>query len=434
QNVIEAVKWLILDSVGNAIGGYVLKPGREIADFYEAMGGVEEATVLATGKKLPLLNAVYINSFLANVLDFDDAYKAVGHPGATIIPPALTVAETTGASGREIIAAVVAAYEANIRIARAVLASPERFAKAFGLSTHQIFGAVVASGYLLNLDERQMRTAFSLGGYNAPIPFANKVGLQPDQRPVSWMKNNYGWAAMGGVFGSILAKKDFVGNETFLDGDLGYWVMTGSDQCDFDMMVSGLGEEYQLLETHFKYYACCAWTHSAIECAERIMEKHPIDVEAIASIDVAGYSVMERYLLEKKPVNSYDAQFSLPYLLGITLMGHTPAKGLSEAHLTDDNVLNLAEKVTLQVSPEMDQMFNEKGLIPSRVVVKMVDGTQFQETVIEGKGSPEHPMTPDELRDKFYNITVPVIGDERAQKLFDAVMNLETISNIKQLL
>lgn len=82
----------------------------------------------------------------------------------------------------------------------------------------------------------------------------------------------YGWS-----YGAVLTQKGFVGNRFILDGEKGFWVMAGSDRCDFGKMTEALGENYLINNNSFKPYASCRWTHSTIDACLKIVDKHPID-------------------------------------------------------------------------------------------------------------------------------------------------------------
>ncbi|GAA0179943.1 MmgE/PrpD family protein [Clostridium sediminicola] len=432
--VIEFAKLLILDSVGNSIGGQLLEPGQKINKYYSAMGGTPEATVLSTGEMLPLNNTCYINSYLSNVLDYDDAYKAVGHPGCTIIPPAIAVAEHREKSGKELLTAVITGYETSIRVAQGISPSAERMPKVWGTTQHQIFGTVIAASSLLDLDVHQTKNAIGIAGYHAVQPFGNKVGMNPEERPVSWMKNNYGWASMGGVMAAVLTEKGFIGHKAFFDGETGLWIMAASDQCDFELMVSGLGEKYKIMTTEFKPYACCRWAHSAVEAGEILIRDNEINVSQIEKIDMEVYAMAANYLPEKKPINAFEAQFSLPYLFSITLYGKSPALGLKEEDITNEEILALSQKLNITVNEELDNLFFTKGQMPSIVRITMKDGTTFEEAIYEPKGSESNPITNDELVTKFFNITTPIVGEEKAKKLYDSIMSIEDVENIKEMI
>jgi 2-methylcitrate dehydratase PrpD len=434
KNVLEETKAYILDSIGCAVGGSRLKPGKVVLEFFEAMDGTPEATVVATRKKLPLTNAVYVNAYLANVLDFDDTYANMAHPGATVIPSALAVAEKTRADGQQLLNAIVVGYETSLRVGLAIVATPERYKQVWGLGTWQIVGSAMAAGKLLHFDAEQMRNAVGLACANAPVPSCRKSGLDLKERPKAWPKGNYGWAAMGGVLGAMLTQKGFIGNRFILDGQRGFWVMAGSDRCDFDKMEEGLGKEYYITRTSFKPYASCRWTHSAIDACQKILEGNTINPRTIQSITVRGTYEVANSLEEKNPKNIIDAQFSIPYLVALCITGNSPAKGLSETHLDDALIQSLASKVNVEIDPEANQLyFEKKGIMLSTVIIETADGKRFEESIRYPKGSPENPMTSEELKNKFQFLTSPVLGGVQARKILERVKNLENIGDVSVL-
>jgi len=430
KEAIAMAKACILDSIGCTVGGSNLEPGRIIIDFYRAMGGVPEATVMATGEKLPLVNAVYVNAFLANVLDFDDTYGSVGHPGATVIPPALAVGEWRRANGMELLTSVVLGYETSLRVGLAIQATPERYKQVLGLGTYQIIGAGTAAGKLLKLDRLQMRNAIGLACANAPVPYCRKLGLEVEERPFAWSKNNYGWASMGGVLGALLTEKGFIGNRFVLDGERGFWAMAGSDRCDFGKMTAGLGEIYLILNNSFKPYSSCRWTHSTIDACLKILEKHAIPPSSIASITVKGMYEMAKSLAQNHPENIIDAQFSIPHVVSLCITGHPPSQGLVEAHLKDDIVRSVAGKVKIELDPEIDRLYFEKGIMGSTVIIRTENGGQFEESVYSPKGSPQSPMSTEEQEKKFFSLTVPVWGKGKAEKMLETVNDLEKVKDV----
>lgn len=89
--VVERARYLIADSLATAIGAHHTSIYQEVENIIGPSGG--DHLLLASGKRASMSEAVYLNSFAANVLDFDDSHTEVGHPGATIVPAALLLKE-----------------------------------------------------------------------------------------------------------------------------------------------------------------------------------------------------------------------------------------------------------------------------------------------------------------------------------------------------
>lgn len=431
--VCEDAKDYILDSIGCMIGGSVLEPGKIIVDFFTGLGGYPESSILATGTKLPCIHAAYVNSYLANLLDLDDSSNTPpGHPGATIICPGLALAEKIRASVRDFITAVVTAYEVWSRIALAISSSPERTAKVRGFGTHQIFGAAVVSSKLLGFNTEQVANALGLAGVNAPVPSIHKFGMELEERPISWAKNNYGWASMGGVLAAFLTEKGFVGNKHILDGERGFWIMAGSDQCDFNKMTLDLGVDYHISRVGFKPYASCRWTHTSLDATAEIMAKYSIDINRIRSIKVSTYRELVENGAVSNPATILDAQFSLPHLIALELLGKSSRKGLLGDDLTDPRVRSLAEKVSLELSPEMEEGYHRpKRLLGTIVSIEQVDGNLFSERVDVPKWEPEKERpTREELQSKFTYLAAPVVGVDASDAIIDSVERLQSVEDI----
>ncbi len=207
QTAVSAAKNLIVDSFGCMLGGSTLSQGQIMTDFIADMAGVGKSTVAGYKKPMVSAQAAYLNAYMANLLDFDDTY--FGHPGATIIPPSLALAEEFELSGCQFLEAVIAGYEVGLRVADAIKPSRPRLRKVMGLSTWQTLCAGAAATKALNLCNDDAVHALSLASLNAPVP-VRKLGLSEGR--AHWLKNNYGWAVMGGMIAAMLARKGFIGD------------------------------------------------------------------------------------------------------------------------------------------------------------------------------------------------------------------------------
>ncbi|MEA2661362.1 MAG: hypothetical protein QOH08_934 [Chloroflexota bacterium] len=434
STVREAAKGYILDSLANMIGGARTRPGRIVLEQFASLGGAPEATIMATGDRAPALHAAYVNASLSNLEDFDDTYRYISHPGATIVPAALAAGEKRGVSGPDVIAAVVLAYEVSLRVCDAIRPSPERAAQAWGMSTWQIFGAATAAAKVQGLEARAVATAFGHAGMSAPVPFLKKVGTAPEDRPISWLKNNFGWATMGGVLAADLAGAGMHGTESIFDGPTGFWVMAGSDRCDVDAFTAGLGERYLMVETGIKPYACCRWTHTALDAAREIVADQRIDPRKIEAIDIVTTTEIRDTFGLTDPVDVQDAQLALPALVALELAGYSSAHGIDADRLRDPLVRDLVGRIRVEASTESDRQFNDERLMPARVTVRMAGGERFEVAHAIAKGEPELPLGYDQIRAKFLGVTAPVVGPSRAERLAERVDGLERLESIGSLL
>jgi 2-methylcitrate dehydratase PrpD len=432
---VEQLKRLILDGVANAVGGLSTSASRIQRGVVAGLGSEQAARVLGSGERASLLTAAYTNAASANALDFDDTYKTFLHPGATAVAPSLAVGEKLAAHGRDVVAAVAVGYEVPIRVAEAAFPSPERLSRVWGFAPWQTLGAAAATASLLRLDTETTRHALGAAAFNAPVPSVRKIGLEPEDRPLSWTKNNYGWATMGGVLGTLLAHGGFRSSRTVLDGDHGFWTMAGSDRFDTGLLTAGLGRDFRLRATRIKPYASCRWTHSALDCMRGLRRDGDLPaLSDVERVEVHSFRELASNFTNQAPEDIVDAQFSLPYLLALELAERSPAGGLSESDLTDPTVLDAAARVTVHHEAEMDAPFHS-GHMPSRVVVHRRTGGVVEAAVSDPVwGGPGDPFTDDDLIAKCSALIEPAWGPGPTRELIEGILNLDEVSDLAAVL
>lgn len=428
--IVSATKLYVLDSFGCQIGGASMPHAQVALSLFAEMGGTPESTVLATGHKTAPLFACYVNAALANALDFDDCYLDVAHPAATIVPAALAVAEKVGATGKEFLNAVVLGYEVSLRICDAIRPSRERHRVTPTMATWQIFGAAVAVAKLLRLEPTRVLWTFGHAGVSAPVPGRLKSGLYPEARPFSQIKNNFGWATMGGVLAAQLAARGLRGNETMFDTDENFAMMVGSDRCDHARFTSGLGVEFLLPITGLKRYGACRQTHSTLDAVTELIAAHRIQPETVAHVLVESTKGVHDNFDVRRPAHVVDAQFSVPPLVALTLAGHSPARGIAMEHLDDPLVQDLISKIEVGHDKDADRIFAEERHIPSTVTITLEDGRVLRRTRRSPSGDPESRLSADDVKAKFRQLTAPVTSAQRAERIIACVDRLETVPSM----
>ncbi len=433
DKVVQRATELILDSIGCMIGGTQLEQGRTVIKMFSSMGGASEATIPTRLERVPALYASYVNSYLANLLDYDDTYN--GHPGATTIPPALAIAEKVEASGKDLIEAVIAGYEAGIRVSEAIMRSPMREQVVSG-ATWQVFNAAAAAGKLLGLDADGMAQSLSLAALNAAVPSTHRLGLRDGKG--AWVKGNFCWLSMGGVMAALLAQKGFRGNESIFDGEKGFWVMAGSDQFDPQRLTHGLDEGYSVEKVHVKPYTTCRYLHPTLDALQWILSEQDFLPEMIARIDVATFRKWgEGFTFY--PVDPFNAPFSLPYALAVRVLGVRPGyQYFDEELLRDPKVRQIADKVHFSSWPEADELIKQgirggrKEMI-SKVRLTLKSGQCWEKEVRIPRGDPRNPLTKEELDEKFLSLAQSVLGERKARDIIRLVCHLDGVPNVQEL-
>jgi len=429
ERVVEQAKICTLDLLGCALGGYKTDVGRMVVDQMKSFGGKRESTIIGDGAKVPCTQAAFANAVIADILDFEDTY--VGHPAATIIPGALAVGERVGASGRDFITSIVLGYEVSIRIGVAVQPSAERFEKIWPMVTWHTYGASIPAAKLLRLDREGVVRTIEITGTTAPVP----CGKWYTEMPRSYVKGGWGWGAESGVLAALLAEKGFHGMPRILESERGFWLMCGSDKCDFDFITARLGERYEIMNLAFKPHSSCRWTHATLDAVKLIIGEHNVKADEVEEVKVRTTSHVARAFPDYAPESLVDAEFSIPYTVAVMLLRKKPGPDwFAKKTLTSKKVLNLASKVKLEADPEADDAYFKQGWkLLSKVTVKTKDGKLYEKTVDCPKGEPQNPMTAEELKDKFVDIASGVAGKKRAEKLLETIYKLDRLKNISAL-
>ena len=427
--VIQRVKELILDHLGCALGGSLTPLAHAAARVAGNGGG---ATIVGTAMKGAAGPAAFANAMAANALDYDDT-GPTGHPGATIIPAALALAETRALPGETLLLAVAVGYETWARIRGGIQPGWERRTQVYGNGVTQTFGAAAACARLLRLDVERMLCAFGLAGAFAPLPHDGKIGY--DEERVSWIKDNVAWPAEGGLRAALLAETGFGATREILDGERGLWIMAGSDRCDFDRMVRGIGTEFEVLQISLKPYPCCRWLHSTVDATRQLIAEHALTPSEIHRVTVRSMAPLVQWFQIRRPATMVDAEFSVPHAVAMTVLGRRRTDWWRDENRSDPDVLALMDRVAVELDPSAQDEYawhRDSARIPATVTIDTARG-RFERSRQETHGGPGDPMTWREIEEKFRELAEPLIGERRASAVLDMVMELESLDSTARL-
>lgn len=422
-SVVESAKACFLDWLGSAIAGSASAPGRIMLGVVEDLGGHPQATLVPVGRRLPVTSAALYNGAVSHVVELDDVHRrSIMHPGAAVIPAALATAEMTGATGRQFLGAVIAGYEAAIRIGEAVTPSHYRYWHTTG--TCGAFGAAVAGAKLLGLDAGGIASALGTAGTQA-------AGLWEFLADGAMSKHLHpGKAAMNGVLSALLAKGGFTAASRILEGEKGFFRATAA-RFDESRVVEGLGASYKVSEVSFKVHASCRHTHPAIDAALEVVRRYRPDPAAVISVLVETYSVALDVAGNLRPMSVYSAKFSIPFCVALAICrGRAGLAEFNEGVLEDAEITKLMERVRVAVNPSFDAVY--PGRWPARVTVRAADGTEFAAEAEYPRGDPENPLSASELELKFRELSVPVVGELVVERLTELVRGLEAVCDMRE--
>jgi len=174
-----------------------------------------------------------------------------------------------------------------------------------------------------------------------------------------------------------------------------------------------------------------------LDAVEKIFEENHISAQNIASVSVKTLGRAVDFLASPKMESMYDAQFSLPHAVAMLALREKPGpEWMSEENMFHNReAAAVARKVTMEVDPTAEEIFNEeKGLaIPTAVEVRTGDGKIYQESMKYSKGTPNNPFKPEELRDKFTTLASSLFSEKRIAEIINTVESLDKLDHISEL-
>jgi 2-methylcitrate dehydratase PrpD len=426
RTVQTRAKHLILDAVGIALASRCYTYADvSLAAFSELGSGT--SPVIGIGRCLALRDAAMMNGVLIHGLDFDDTHsRGVIHSTTSALPCVLALADRDDMSGADLLSAYIVAMEVSTRVASAAKGG---FHQAGFHPTGLIgaFGCAVAAARLLDLDEARVAHA---QGIVLSMAAASLEFLEDG----AWTKRAHpGFAAASGITAATLAKHGFIGPRSAYEGRFGLYAShlgKRLEEADQQLATEGLGSTWQIDEVAIKPLPACHFTHAVADAAIALHREHRFSVDTLDSIKrvVAKVPretveiVCEPVEPKRKPATSYDAQFSVPYIVATALLkGRFTLDELEPAALVDPAVLALAARVDYEIDP--DTTFPRH--YTCEVVVECSDGTHVGHREAINRGCANRPVSNDDIVSKFYANAQRTVSRGAAEQIAQAVLQLD---------
>lgn len=423
--VVEYTEELFLDWLGSALASQNRHPIPLFQRYAQRMGPASgKSRVLVDGSSTSAYFAALVNGASSHLVEQDDLHNSsVLHPATVVFPAALAAAQELGKSGRELILASVAGYEAGIRIGEFLGRSHYRIFHT--TATVGTLAAAVAVGKLLGLDSRQFVNCLGSAGTQA-------AGLWEFLRDAADSKQLHtAKAAADGLLAAYLTADGLTGAQNILEGEQGMAAGMSSD-ADPSRLVDGLGTRWALCETSYKFHASCRHTHPAADALLGLMQreglKHGDIAQVTTRVHQGAIDVLGRVVV---PQTVHQAKFSMGTVLGlIAVHGKAGLVEFEEFALSDAAVSAFREKVSMQLDGEVDGAYPRRWL--GRVDVLTTDGRQLHGAIDKPKGDPGNGLSRAELEDKFRRLLAFAgqRSESEADRLVQASWRLHQLSNL----
>lgn len=419
-DVVHQAKRCLIDWLGVTLAGSADPSAAILGDVSDELGSDRTATVLGTGRRTTLLLAALANGYAAHVLDYDDTYnpaRTTVHGCAPVWPVVVGLSEVGQVDGRRALAAFVAGFEAQVRVALA--AGPAHYEVGWHVTgTVGHFGAAAAASNLLRLDATQVANALGAAGTQA----AGLKGVYGSMGKAL----HPGKAAMDGLLAAFLARRGFTASTSVLEHERGFLRVLSTDP-EPELVTAGLGEEWTLPHNGFKPYACGSLTHPTIEAVIGLREEHRLVPEKIESIQATVSDYVSWVTGKAKPTTGLEGKFSIFHSAAVAAVdGAASIRQFTDNRVNDPVVVGMRDRVSIVVDDDLPKD-------AATVEIVLTDGGRLTREVLHNKGTPDKPMTDGEIEAKFTDLAVPRIGREATHRLAKMCWRLDECADVAEI-
>ncbi len=423
-DVIEKAKHHILDTFAAMISGSELPPGNAALALARAQAGRPVATVLGSNILTGPIDAALVNGVFAHSDETDDSHgPSQSHPGASIVPSALAMAEELGVSGDHYLRAVTVGYDVGTRMTMAL--GGIDFRNDTRRSTHAFagnFGSAAAAGCVASLTAQQMRWLLDYASQQTG-------GYAIWERDTDHIEKGFVFAGMparNGVTAALLVRSGWNGVDDVFSGEDNFFQVNASKGHP-NTLVDKLGERYEIVNTDIKKWTVGTPIQAPLDAVENIRKKRPFDAD-----DVKAVTVRLAPSVGSVVDNRDIPDICLQYMVAVMLLDKTASfkAAHDKARMRDAAVLRHRSKVTYVPDAELTR------LLPARVAIVDVtlnDGTTISERVEAVGGTVRNPMTRAEVVDKAKDLMDPVLGPANTGKLIEALLSIESVRDMRTL-
>jgi len=419
DDVKRYTKLCLFDWLGVTLGALNEEIAPILIACVEEMGGKNQATIIGKGIKTNVLFAALVNGSISHALDYDDTIAgSFIHPSVCLAPAVMAVGEHLRVSGKELITAFAIGFEIASRLGAAAGVSHYQHGW-HATSTMGCFGAAAGTAKLLNLKLAQIINAFGVAG-------TQLSGLR-EAFGTMCKPFNAGKAAMDGVLSAYLAKRGFDSSKKIFEGKYGIGRVF-APKADVNKLLDGLGTEYQITGVAFKRYASALATHSTIEAIKEIKKKERLTAQNVLKIDIQLGKLPLSVVDNKEPKRILEAKFSIYHCAALAFIeGSAGHHMFTKEKLKDPKLAAFRKKVKTELNPNFSRF-------ETKVRITTTDGSHFERYIPTPKGSPENPISFDEMKRKFKGLVYPVLSREKAKQIFYGIKQLDEMSNIQSLM
>lgn len=410
SHVLAHAKLCLTDLLATLASGSETQLSGIIKAFASATfgsGGEHVAFSMNGNVRLSPAGAALVDGMTIDSMDAHDGHSLTkGHVGCGVLAALASSVqpESWDPSGVEFLSFLSAGYEIGTRAGIVLHATTEDYHSS---GAWNAITCAALTGHTLGLTESQFSEALGIAEYHGP-----RSQLMRDVDFPTMVKDGSGWGAMAGVSAAYLAKLGFTGAPALVvlaDGVREYW--------------EDLGRNWRIFEQYFKPYPVCRWAHPAIDAALSLKALHRLVPSDIKEVRVQTFHAATR-LSQSPPQTTDQAQYATCFPLAVALCHNAVhPRQIMEAQLGDPEVLGVLQKIVIREDLEFTRRFPQERL--AKLEVLCHDGRKLVSEPKAARGDPKNPLSESELNDKYFDLTVPVWGEERAAEIHRMVQGMD---------
>lgn len=414
---VEAAKVVILDGLAVTLAGSREQAARIVADYARDMGGNPQCSVFGHGFRTSPPMAAFVNGVAGHVLDYEVMWHPATHATSPTLPGILALAESSRATGREIVTALITGFEVQGRIR---VASANLSLSGFhppGLVG--VMGSAASGAVMLDLDVEQTRMALGIAASRAGTVSANTGTMTKS--------THCGNAGRMGLEAALLAARGFTANANVLEHENGYAAVLFEDGFDLEAVTRDFGNPYRLVDpgVAIKKHPSQYGTHRGIDAALDLQQRYGIDPERMAAVHIE--TPVMRYVGRPYPETGLDGKFSFQYTVAASLLDRRIGiETFTDEAVRRPEILDLLGRTTVHMRPDIPANFEEMWVA---VRVETTDGQTYVSRCNRPRGIWGNPLSREERLTKVRSCAVPVLGEDGTERLIEIVEDLEHASS-----
>jgi 2-methylcitrate dehydratase PrpD len=411
---VERARTAFIDTVGVMLAGTRSEPAAIMLEMVKAEGAAPAVTVVGQSVRTSPQLAALANGVASHALDFDLTYQQ-GQLVAPLIPALLPLAESTGATPADTLAAFITGFEVASRLSRA---NPDHNGGGswHGTGTIGAIAATAACAKMLKVKRELLPDAIGIAVSLASGVNANYGTMT---KPL-----HAGQAARDGMMAAMLAGRGFTANAVAIEGRGGFARTFARGLTWQPDAFADLGRTFDIAERGFrpKRYPCGGVIHTGIDGALKLREQLGPRVADITAIKAGIAKYAASRAGEQYPTNTEAAKFNLQYVVGYSLVHGVPKlASFSDAAIKDERVKAMAGLVAVAIDPEFADAHED---YPTRLAVTLKDGRTLEELVVYASGTARQPMSPGQIEEKFIDCAKEAVDADTAAKILATLRTL----------